>query len=170
VDGREKGTMDKYIDAALSAQERGVEYPFTVFSREDHRVLGSTRYMDVRPLHRGVEIGGTWYTSRVWGTVVNPECKFLLLEHAFEDWNAVRVQLKTDNKNVHSQNAILQVRREAQKPPCATRRQHRGQHDVLDHRCRVAGWRQGVAAQEDRRVRYRGAAVISFLPRWLSGS
>jgi RimJ/RimL family protein N-acetyltransferase len=45
----------------------------------------------------------------VWGTVVNPECKFLLLRHAFEDWNAVRVQLKTDNNNVHSQNAILKL-------------------------------------------------------------
>ena len=60
-------------------------------------------------VQRGVEIGGTWYTSEVWGTVVNPECKFLMLRHAFEDWNAVRVQLKTDDNNVHSQNAILKL-------------------------------------------------------------
>jgi N-acetyltransferase len=109
MDPREKKTMDEWIEIALHAQERGVEHPFTVFSRGDRKVLGSTRYTDVRPLHRGVEIGMTWYTSKVWGTVVNPECKFLLLEHAFEDWNAVRVQLKTDNNNIHSQNAILKL-------------------------------------------------------------
>jgi RimJ/RimL family protein N-acetyltransferase len=104
-----KATMTEWIAEALKAEERGIEYPFTVFRRYDQRVLGSTRYMDVRPLHRGVEIGTTWYASKVWGTVVNPECKFLLLRHAFEDWNAVRVQLKTDNNNVHSQNAILKL-------------------------------------------------------------
>ncbi len=109
LDARTKETMAEWIAATLKAEERGTEYPFTVFRKEDHKVLGSTKYMDVRPLQRGVEIGGTWYTSRVWGTVVNPESKFLLLRHAFEDWNAVRVQLKTDNNNVHSQNAILKL-------------------------------------------------------------
>lgn len=109
VDARTKETMAEWIGATLRAEELGTEYPFTVFRKDDHKVLGSTRYMDVRPLQRGVEIGWTWYTSRVWGTVVNPECKFLMLRHAFEDWNAVRVQLKTDNNNVHSQNAILKL-------------------------------------------------------------
>jgi RimJ/RimL family protein N-acetyltransferase len=65
--------------------------------------------MDVRVAQKGLEIGWTWYSSSVWGTVVNPECKFLLLQHAFEDWGAVRVQLKTDSSNVHSQNAILKL-------------------------------------------------------------
>ena len=109
VDPRGKNAMDEWIKIALKAEERGLEHPFTVFSREDHQVLGSTRYVDIRPIHRGVEIGMTWYVSRVWGTAVNPECKFLLMEHAFEDWNAVRVQLKTDNNNIHSQNAILKL-------------------------------------------------------------
>jgi N-acetyltransferase len=109
MDPRQKKTMDEWIRVTLSAEERGLEYPFTVFSRGDHEVLGSTRYMDVRPLQRGVEIGWTWYTSKVWGTAVNPECKYLMLEHAFDDWNAVRVQLKTDSNNVHSQNAILKL-------------------------------------------------------------
>ena len=109
MDARTKETMAEWIAVALRAQERGTECPFTVFRRDDHSVIGSTRYMDVRAAHRGVEIGGTWYTSKVWGTVVNPECKFLLLRHAFEDWNAIRVQLKTDNNNLHSQNAILKL-------------------------------------------------------------
>ena len=55
------------------------------------------------------EIGWTWYSPSVWGTVLNPECKLLLLAHAFEDWGAVRVQLKTDNNNLRSQRAILKL-------------------------------------------------------------
>jgi N-acetyltransferase len=164
VDGREKGALDKYIDAALSAQERGVEYPFTVFSREDNRVLGSTRYMDVRPLHRGVEIGGTWYTSKVWGTVVNPECKFLLLEHAFEDWNAVRVQLKTDNKNVHSQNAILKLGARFE----GRLRNHRLRRDgstgdSMLYSITDAEWRDGV--RESLRKRIDGFGTAGARPR-----
>ena len=140
--------------ATLRAEERGTEYPFTVFRKDDHKVLGSTRYMDVRPLQRGVEIGWTWYTSRVWGTVVNPECKFLMLRHAFEDWNAVRVQLKTDNNNVHSQNAILKLGAKFE----GGLRNHRirrdgidgRQHDVLDHRRRMERQHQEFATAEDR--------------------
>ena len=65
--------------------------------------------MDIRHAAKGVEIGWTWYSPSVWGTKVNPEAKLLLLEHAFEDWEAIRVQLKTDHNNKHSQNAILKL-------------------------------------------------------------
>lgn len=109
MDARTEEGMVQWIDIALEAQDKGTEFPFTVFRKDDGQILGSTRYMDVRPVQRGVEIGGTWYQSSVWGTVVNPECKLLLLRHAFEDWGAIRVQLKTDSNNVHSQRAILKL-------------------------------------------------------------
>jgi RimJ/RimL family protein N-acetyltransferase len=73
------------------------------------RVVGSTRYMDVQAASKGVEIGWTWYAPETWGTVVNPEAKFLLLRHAFEAWGAIRVQLKTDLKNLRSQAAIKKL-------------------------------------------------------------
>jgi len=109
IDGTSKDQMQGWIADALLAQEKGTEYPFVVRNIATDAVVGSTRYMDVRPAQRGVEVGWTWYSSRKWGTVVNPECKLLLLEHAFEDWGAIRVQLKTDNNNVHSQRAILKL-------------------------------------------------------------
>jgi RimJ/RimL family protein N-acetyltransferase len=109
VEPRTEREMTRWIEDALRAQERDTEYPFVVFSNETGDLLGSTRYMDVRIPQKGVEVGWTWYSSKVWGTVVNPECKFLLLQHAFEDWGAIRVQLKTDDKNVHSQGAILKL-------------------------------------------------------------
>jgi RimJ/RimL family protein N-acetyltransferase len=101
--------MNQWIETALEAEGKGVEYAFTVFSRVTQRIVGSTRYLDVREAQKGVEIGATWYSSGVWGTAVNPECKFLLMRHAFEEWGAIRVQLKTDSNNVHSQHAILKL-------------------------------------------------------------
>lgn len=102
-----KEFLDKWIFDSLIAQSRGEACVFVVTYQG--RVVGSTRYMDIQPASKGVEVGWTWYARSVWGTVVNPECKFLLLRHAFEDWGAIRVQLKTDDKNLHSQNAILKL-------------------------------------------------------------
>jgi RimJ/RimL family protein N-acetyltransferase len=102
-------SMEAWIAEALEAQDRGLEYPFTVIQTPGGRVVGSTRYMDVQAASKGVEIGWTWYAPETWGTVVNPEAKFLLLRHAFEEWGAIRVQLKTDLKNLRSQAAIKKL-------------------------------------------------------------
>ena len=93
----------------MNAEERKAEYAFAVFLKPNNRMVGSTSYLDVAPKRKIAEIGSTWYSSEVQGTVVNPECKYLLLKHAFEDWSAIRVQLGTDVKNVHSQRAILKL-------------------------------------------------------------
>jgi len=69
--------------------------------------VGSTSYLQLAALHKRVEIGSTWYTTDVQGTKVNPECKYLLMRHAFEDWGAERVQFTTDANNLHPQRAIL---------------------------------------------------------------
>jgi len=97
------------MDEALYASDRGTAYVFTVIDRATNRIVGSTRYMDIQAEHRGVEIGWTWYAPEVWGTAVNPECKLLLLTHAFEEWGAVRVMLKTDHRNARSQAAIRKL-------------------------------------------------------------
>ncbi|MDG6906455.1 MAG: GNAT family N-acetyltransferase [Nitrososphaerota archaeon] len=101
--------MSHFIESALAKQREGVEYPLVVRYKQTNKIVGSTRYMDVNSSQKGVEIGWTWYSPQVWGTVVNPECKYLLLKHAFEDWKAIRVYLKTDNYNLHSQRAILKL-------------------------------------------------------------
>ncbi len=97
------------IEDGLKAEERNEEYPFIVTLKKEERVIGSTSYLQVSTRHRRAEIGSTWYSPDVWGTAVNPECKYLLLKHAFEDWNAVRIQLGTHANNVHSQRAILKL-------------------------------------------------------------
>ena len=72
----------------------------------DGRVQGSTSYLDVDPRLGGLEIGWTWYARLLWGTRVNPQCKRLLLGHAFDDLGAERVTLKTDALNTRSRAAI----------------------------------------------------------------
>lgn len=82
---------------------------WTVFEKDSYKALGMTTYLDIRPEHRGLEIGMTWYAPSVRGTKVNPEAKLLLLEHAFERLGAIRVQLKTDQRNLQSQRAIAKL-------------------------------------------------------------
>jgi RimJ/RimL family protein N-acetyltransferase len=101
--------LTRFIDEALAAEAAGREYAFAVVQQDSGRVLGSTRYMDVMAAERGVEIGWTWYHPEAWATRVNPEAKWLLMQHAFETWGAIRVCLKTDELNARSRSAILKL-------------------------------------------------------------
>ncbi|CAG9610205.1 GNAT family N-acetyltransferase [Pseudoneobacillus rhizosphaerae] len=101
--------MQKMVLSALDEREKGISYPFVVVELQSNRIVGSTRFLDVLPLHKTAEIGWTWYNPSVWRTVVNSECKYLMLQHAFENWNLNRVQLKTDSRNLRSQKAIERI-------------------------------------------------------------
>lgn len=101
--------VDRRIAFGLTAEKRDDEYAFAVIRKGRGTVIGSTSYLAVNSRHKRAEIGSTWYSPDLWGTVVNPECKFLLLRHAFEEWGAVPIQLVTDERNVHSQRAILKL-------------------------------------------------------------
>ncbi|MDQ6712257.1 MAG: GNAT family N-acetyltransferase [Candidatus Dormibacteraeota bacterium] len=102
-------TMDRWLEKAMQAESQGREYPFVVVRLEDNGLIGSTRYLDVQEEDRTVEIGWTWYAPDAWGGIVNPEAKYLLMRHAFDDWHAIRVALKTDINNLHSQAAIKKL-------------------------------------------------------------
>lgn len=82
---------------------------FAIVLQETGKAIGSTSYLDIRPAHKGLEIGSTWIGRAYQGTLVNPENKYLLLRHAFETLGAMRVQLKTDGRNLHSQRAIAKL-------------------------------------------------------------
>jgi len=98
--------MRGWITSALQGQLQGTERPFAVIEREGGRAIGSTRYMRIEPAHRQLEIGWTWYGRAYWRTAVNTECKYLLLRHAFESLQCIRVQFRTDLRNERSQRAI----------------------------------------------------------------
>jgi RimJ/RimL family protein N-acetyltransferase len=100
--------FDTWFDAALRERDSGRRLPFAVRT-EDRALVGSSSYLDVTPEHRRVEIGATWYHPGVWGTAVNPECKLLLLGHAFDVMRVNRVALITDALNLRSQAAIAKL-------------------------------------------------------------
>ncbi len=105
-DMKTEADMRNWVLDILSRAQRGTDLPFAVIHLASGRVAGATRYLNVAPHDRGLEIGGTWYGTEFQRTAVNTECKYLLLTHAFETLRAIRVQLKTDLINERSQKAI----------------------------------------------------------------
>lgn len=101
--------MRSWVLDILSRARRGTDLPFVAIHLQSGRVAGATRYLNIVPNDRGLEIGGTWYGPEFQRTVVNTECKYLLLRHAFETLGCIRVQLKTDLRNERSQRAIERI-------------------------------------------------------------
>lgn len=101
--------MRNWVLDILARAARGTDLPFVAVHLESGRVAGATRYLNIVPHDRGLEIGGTWYGPEFQRTVVNTECKYLLLRHAFETLGCIRVQLKTDQRNERSQKAIERI-------------------------------------------------------------
>jgi RimJ/RimL family protein N-acetyltransferase len=101
--------MRDWVLDILSRAETGTDLPFVAIHLASGRVAGATRYLNIMPKDRGLEIGGTWYGLEFQRTSVNTECKYLLLRHAFETLGCIRVQLKTDLQNERSQKAIERI-------------------------------------------------------------
>ena len=101
--------MLAYVQNALKDQAAGTALPFATVERSSGRVIGSTRYMNIDRPNRRVEIGATWIAKPWQRSVINTEAKYLMLRHAFEVLDCVRVELKTDALNEKSRNAILRI-------------------------------------------------------------
>ena len=101
--------LRRYVETALDEQRRGISLPFVTIEKKSNRIVGSTRFGNIDRHNRKVEIGWTWLNPQWQRTAINTEAKFLMLRHAFEKWNCVRVELKTDVLNEKSRNAILRL-------------------------------------------------------------
>ena len=102
--------FEQFNTHVLDEQARGISLPFATYARDGSQIVGTTRYMNIDLANRKVEIGSTWIALPWQRTVINTEAKYLLLRHAFETWNCLRVELKTDSRNQRSRNAILRLR------------------------------------------------------------
>lgn len=101
--------MQGWIDDALAQQAAGRALPFAVRRLRDGRLVGSTRYMNVEPVQRRLEIGTTWYAASVQRSALNTECKRLLLGHAFESLACLAVEFRTHWFNQRSREAIARL-------------------------------------------------------------
>ena len=95
-----------WIDEALGVEG---QLPFAIVETAKDKVIGSTRYLNIRPEHRSLEIGWTWPGQNWQRTAINTETKLLLLSHAFEKLGCVRVEFKTDTRNERSQRALQRI-------------------------------------------------------------
>ena len=101
--------LRSWIEAALAGASAGVEVPFATIDRASGRAIGSTRFLNIVPEHRRLEIGWTWVGTEFQRTGANREAKLLQLRHAFEDLGANRVEFKTDSRNEPSRAALLGI-------------------------------------------------------------
>jgi RimJ/RimL family protein N-acetyltransferase len=98
--------LHDWVATTLAAAQTGREVPYTILDVASGRVLGSTRFLDLRLEHLRAEIGWSWITRSAWGNGVNVETKLLLLGHAFERVGLRRVEFKTDARNARSRGAL----------------------------------------------------------------
>jgi RimJ/RimL family protein N-acetyltransferase len=98
--------LTAWVRELLALQRNGTDLPFAVIHLASGAAIGCTRYLNIDPLDRALEIGGTWYGLEYQGILVNSECKYLLLKHAFEQLECIRVWFKTDLRNLRSQHAL----------------------------------------------------------------
>jgi RimJ/RimL family protein N-acetyltransferase len=105
----EPAAFQRWFDEALAASAAGTEAPFCVVRRGDAAAIGSSRYLNLRPDDRVLEIGYSWVTPAAWGSGANTEAKLLLLTHAFDGLGCLRVEFKTDARNERSRAALAAI-------------------------------------------------------------
>lgn len=100
---------EDYIDKALEQQQDGKALPFVVKDKQNHSIIGSTRFCNADLLNRRLEIGYTWYAQSYQRTATNSECKFLMLQYAFEQLGCIAIEFRTHWLNLRSRNAIARL-------------------------------------------------------------
>jgi N-acetyltransferase len=101
--------MLRYIQTALREQAEGTALPFVLIEKKSNRVVGTSRYHHINKAHRRVEIGFTWIAVPWQRIGINTEAKYLMLQHAFERLECVRVEFKADTSNEQSCRALRRI-------------------------------------------------------------
>ena len=101
--------MQTYLDVALGDRANKTSYPFIVYDKRKKAYAGSTRFYDYQKTHNTTQLGYTWYGKEFWSTGLNKNCKFLMLEFAFETLGLDRVEFRADNNNERSKAAMQSI-------------------------------------------------------------
>jgi RimJ/RimL family protein N-acetyltransferase len=101
--------LKNYLKVALEKRKNKVDYPFIVFDKKTNSYAGSTRFYDIQLSNKTLQLGYTWYGKDFQGIGLNKNCKYLLLEFAFEKMNMERVEFRADNANKKSIAAMQSI-------------------------------------------------------------
>ncbi|MCK8143222.1 GNAT family N-acetyltransferase [Flavobacterium sp. I-SCBP12n] len=107
--GNGKENFEKYFDTAIKNLDENKEYPFIVFDKKKNEYAGMTRFYAISNEFKRLDIGYTWYGNKFQGTGVNKNCKYLLLEFAFDKLQFTRVGFGANSKNERSINAMKSI-------------------------------------------------------------
>ncbi|GLB47861.1 GNAT family N-acetyltransferase [Neptunitalea lumnitzerae] len=102
-------TIENYMGTALKHKETGYQFPYVVIYKPTNTIIGTTRFDQMDPSNRRLELGYTWYAKSYQRTAVNSECKYLMLQLAFEKLNCIAVQISTNWHNHQSRAAIARL-------------------------------------------------------------
>ncbi len=105
----EKGALEPWYAEARRLEKAAQQLPFAIRLTAEGALIGSTRYLNIAPEHRRLEVGWTWLAPANWGGRANAAAKLLLFEHAFEKLGAHRVELRTDALNQRARRSILKL-------------------------------------------------------------
>ena len=103
------GGMQRVVRELIERAAQGTDMPFAIIDMKSGHACGTTRFMEIQPENRVVEIG-TWIGLDFEREGINLESKYLMLKHAFGPLNAMRVQFKIDHRNYASLDAIERIR------------------------------------------------------------
>jgi len=109
IDASSPEKMKIYIEKALQERQNKSSYAFIVFDKQKNKYAGSTRFYAIQIENATLNIGFTWYGKEFQGTGINKNCKYLLLEFAFDILKMERVEFRADNKNQVSINAMKSI-------------------------------------------------------------
>jgi len=104
-----ENNLKKYIELAINGRENSKEYAFIVFDKRAEKFAGSTRFYDIQIENLTLQLGYTWYGKDFQGTGLNKNCKYLLLEFAFEILKMERVEFRADYENKRSISAMKSI-------------------------------------------------------------
>ena len=101
--------LENYIQTAIEARVQKTSYAFIVFDKLLNEYVGCTRFYDMQLAFQTTQIGYTWFSKKCWGTKLNENCKYLLLEFAFDQMGFERVEFRADNNNKRSIAAMQKI-------------------------------------------------------------
>lgn len=99
----------RFVEQSLINKDLGKEHPFVIIDNKTNRVIGGTKLMNPDPYHNTIEIGFSWLSPAYWRSPINSNCKFLLMQYCFEELHLNRIQIKADERNERSRNAIARL-------------------------------------------------------------
>ena len=101
--------LRKYIEIAVNNRKNKLDYAFIVYDKNKKKYVGTSRFYDMQIPSKNIQLGFTWYCKSVQGTSINKQCKYLLLQFAFEKIDLERVGFRASHLNERSINAMKSI-------------------------------------------------------------